>query len=174
MPWHRIARRGCEFRHIKATLKSVAQEVARGPPGTVGVPVIAVEPDHQFMQTKRNVIAVIDDNLSVLGAMGRLLGTLGYDTELYATAAEFLDPAVTTEAMCLIIDIHLGESSGIDLARHLTKARFTIPIIFMSADVHESAARQAMEIGCVAFLRKPFTAEILIEALAKVPPGRTF
>jgi FixJ family two-component response regulator len=126
------------------------------------------------MQTKRKVIAVIDDNLSVLGAMGRLLGTLGYDTELYSSAEEFLDPAVTTEAMCLIVDIQLGESSGIELAHHLAKARFTIPIIFMSADVDESATRQAVEIGCVAFLRKPFTAEILIEALARVPPRRTF
>jgi FixJ family two-component response regulator len=126
------------------------------------------------MQTKRNVIAVIDDNLSILGAMGRLLGTLGYRTELYSSAKEFLDPAVTTEAMCLIVDIQLGESSGIELARHLAKARFTIPIIFMSADVHESATRQAVEIGCVAFLSKPFTAEILIEALARVPPRRAF
>jgi FixJ family two-component response regulator len=124
------------------------------------------------MQTKRNVIAVIDDNLSVLGALGRLLGTLGYDTELYASAEEFLDPAVTTAAMCLIIDIRLGESCGIELAKHLPNLGLNIPIIFMSANIDESVKRRAAEIGYVAFLVKPFSAEMLIEALAKLAPRR--
>jgi FixJ family two-component response regulator len=126
------------------------------------------------MQTKRNVIAVIDDNLSVLGALGRLLGTLGYNTELYASAEEFLDPAVTTAAMCLIIDIRLGESCGVEFAKSLANVGFNVPIIFMSADINELVKRRTTEIGCVAFLRKPFTAETLIEALARVPPRRAF
>jgi FixJ family two-component response regulator len=124
------------------------------------------------MQTKRKVIAVIDDNLSVLGALGRLLETLGYDTELYASAEEFLDPAVTTAAKCLIIDIRLGKSCGIEFAKHLRNLGFNIPTIFMSADIDESVKRRAAEIGCVAFLVKPFNAEMLIEALAKLPPRR--
>jgi FixJ family two-component response regulator len=125
------------------------------------------------MQTKRKVIAVIDDNLSVLGALGRLLGTLGYDTELYVSAEEFLDPAVTTAATCLIIDIRLGESCGIEFAQRLPSLGFNIPIIFMSANIDELVKRRAAEIGCVAFLVKPFSAEMLIKALAKLPPRRT-
>jgi FixJ family two-component response regulator len=122
------------------------------------------------MQAKRNVIAVIDDNLSVLGALGRLLGTLGYDTELYASAEEFLDPVVTTDARCLIVDIRLGKSCGIEFAKHLPNLGFYLPIIFMSAVIDESLKRQAAEVGCVAFLVKPFSAEMLIEALARLPP----
>jgi len=57
------------------------------------------------MPTKRKVVAVIDDNLGILGAMSRLLSAFGYDTELYASAKEFLDAAMTTEAICLIVDI---------------------------------------------------------------------
>jgi FixJ family two-component response regulator len=126
------------------------------------------------MLTKRTVVAVVDDNLSLLGAMGRLLSALGYGTELYASAEEFLDPAVATDARCLIVDIHLGESCGIEFAKRLANAGFNIPIIFMSADIAESVKRRAVEFGCVAFLSKPFTAELLIEALAKVPPRRPF
>ena len=48
-------------------------------------------PDHLFMSTKRNVVAIIDDNLGVFGAMSRLLSAFGYDTELYVSAKEFLD-----------------------------------------------------------------------------------
>jgi FixJ family two-component response regulator len=122
------------------------------------------------MPMKRKVVAIIDDNLGILGAMSRLLSAFGYDTELYVSAKEFLDPAVTTEAICLIVDIQLGESCGIEFARHLANAGFTIPIIFMSADNNESIKRRAMEIGCVAFLLKPFSAHVLIEALVNLPP----
>jgi FixJ family two-component response regulator len=124
------------------------------------------------MPTKRHVVAIIDDNLGVLGAMSRLLSAFGYDTELYVSAEEFLDPAVTTEAICLIVDIQLGQSCGIELAQHVANAGFKIPIIFMTADANESVKRRAMEIGCVAFLLKPFSAHVLIEALANLPPRK--
>ncbi len=123
-----------------------------------------------IMPTKRKVVAVIDDNLSILGAMSRLLSAFGYDTELYASAAEFLDAAMTTEAICLIVDIELGKSCGIGFARYLASAGFTIPIIFMTADDNESVKKRAMEIGCVAILPKPFTANALIEALVNLSP----
>jgi FixJ family two-component response regulator len=123
------------------------------------------------MPTKRNVVAVIDDHLGLLGAMSRLLSAFGYDTELYASAKEFLDAAMTTEAICLIVDIQLGESCGIEFAQHLANAGFTIPIVFMTADDNESVKRRAMETGCVAFLLKPFSADVLIELLANLSPG---
>jgi FixJ family two-component response regulator len=122
------------------------------------------------MPGKRKVVAVIDDNLGILGAMGRLLSAFGYDTELYASAREFHDVAMTTEATCLIVDIQLGESCGIEFAQLLAEAGFAMPIIFMTADDNGSVKRRAMEIGCSAFLRKPFSAGTLIEALADLSP----
>jgi FixJ family two-component response regulator len=122
------------------------------------------------MPTKRKVVAVIDDNIRILGAMSRLLSAFGYDTELYASAKEFLDASMTTEAICLIVDIQLGEGCGIEFAQHLAYAGFTMPIIFMTADDNESVKRRAMEIGCVAFLPKPFSADVLIEALVNISP----
>jgi FixJ family two-component response regulator len=122
------------------------------------------------MPTKPTVVAVIDDNLMVLGATSRLLSALGYRTELYASAQEFLDAAMTTEASCLIVDIQLGETSGVEFVRQLLKAGFTIPVIFMTADGNESVKKQAMEIGCVAFLLKPFPSRQLIDALVGLNP----
>jgi FixJ family two-component response regulator len=116
------------------------------------------------MPMKRNVIAVIDDNVSILGPMSRLLSAFGYDTELYASAEEFLEAAMTSEAICLIVDVHLGKSCGIEFARQLVKAGFTVPIIFMTADDSESVRRRAMEIG-IGFLHKPFSANVLMDAL---------
>jgi FixJ family two-component response regulator len=127
----------------------------------------------QFMLTKRTVIAIIDDNLGVLGAMSRLLSALGYGTELYASAKEFLDAAILTEAVCLMVDVQLGETCGIQFVQELASAGFTIPIIFMSANYNESVKRRAAEIGCVAFLTKPFSADALIHSLASLPYRRT-
>jgi len=74
-----------------------------------------------------------------------------------------------TEAICLIVDVQLGESCGIEFAQQLANAGFTMPIIFMTADDNESVKRRAMEIGCGAFLRKPFSADALIGALVNLP-----
>jgi FixJ family two-component response regulator len=118
----------------------------------------------------RKIIAVIDDSLPILGGLGRLLASLGYGVELYVSANEFLDAAKSSEAICLIIDIQLGESCGIQLAQKLAVAGFAFPIIFMTANDNESARTRAVAIGCVAFLVKPFSADTLIEALAKLSP----
>jgi FixJ family two-component response regulator len=121
------------------------------------------------MTTKRGAIAVIDDHLGILSAMGRLLSTLGYHTELYISAKEFLDAMETSQAIGLIVDVDLGASSGIELARHLSIRGFKAPIIFMTANLNESVEKRTRKVGCVAILTKPFTPEALLDALAKLP-----
>lgn len=121
------------------------------------------------MSTKRTVVAVIDDNIGILGSMGRLLSAYGYATELYASPKEFFDAVMTTEAICLIVDVQLGESCGIDFARQLANFGLTFPIIFMTANDTECVQKQAMETGCVAFLCKPFSADVLLESLIRLP-----
>ncbi len=142
------------IRAYKAAHRKAWLEMCFGLATTSASEPCARTPDHPIMPTKRKVIAVIDDNLSILGAMSRLLSAFGYDTELYASAGEFLDAAMTTEAMCLIVDIELGKNCGIGFARHLAGAGFTIPIIFMSADDDESVKKRAMD-GPSPQLRSP-------------------
>jgi len=124
------------------------------------------------VKAKPRVVAVIDDDLDVRGAISRLLWPLGYDTELYASAKEFLDAAMTTEAICLIVDIEPGESCGMEFAQRLVNVDFITPVIITTAADNESFKRQAMEMGCFAFLPKPLSADSLIEALRKIPGHR--
>jgi FixJ family two-component response regulator len=125
------------------------------------------------VKAKPKVIAVIDGDRGVRGAISRLLWPRGYDTELYASAEEFLDAAMTTEAICLIVDIGPGESFGTEFAQRLVNVGFARPTIVTTAGDNESFKRRVMEIGCVAFLPKPFSADALIEALGNIPshPG---
>jgi FixJ family two-component response regulator len=124
------------------------------------------------VKAKPKVVAVIDGDLSVRGAISRLLWPLGYNTELYASAKEFLDVATTTEAICLIVDIGPGDSCGSEFAQRLVNVGFTRPTIVTTADDNESFKRRAMKMGCVAFVPKPFSTDALIEALANIPSHR--
>src|SRR5262245_52316997 len=126
-------------------------------------------PDHLFVKAKPKVVAVIDSDLGVRDAISRLLWPLGYDTKLYASAKEFLDVAMATEAVCLIVDIEPAESCSSEFAQRLVNVGFTKPTIVTTADNNESFKRRAMEMGCVAFLPKPFSADALIEALGNIP-----
>jgi FixJ family two-component response regulator len=65
------------------------------------------------------------------------------------------------------VDIQLGEISGVELGRQLSAKGFTFPMIFMTGSRDELHRRQAMELGYAAFLLKRFSADRLIEAVAK-------
>ncbi len=119
------------------------------------------------MAAKRNVIAIVDDDPGMCGALENLLSTCGYRIEVYASAEEFIRAAITTEATCLVVDIQLGDITGIELGRQLSATGFTFPIIFMTGSQEEAYHRQAMDFGCVAYLHKPFPGDRLIEAIAK-------
>jgi FixJ family two-component response regulator len=121
------------------------------------------------VKAKPKVVAVIDYDPGVRRAISRLLWPHGYDTKLYASAKEFLDAATTTEAICLIVDSESGESCGIEFAQHLVNAGFTTPIIVTTANENGSFKRRAMDMSCVAFLPKPFSADDLIETLRNIP-----
>jgi FixJ family two-component response regulator len=102
--------------------------------------------------------------------MGRMLCMYGYETELYASPEEFWNEILTTGAIGLIIDVELGEKSGIELARQLTNRGIKFPVIFMTAHDNEEVRKQARQVGCLDFLVKPFRGGELLEALAKSLP----
>jgi FixJ family two-component response regulator len=116
---------------------------------------------------EQKVIVVIDDDLDILHSLELMLSLCGYDTKLFASAEEFLGAAPTLEASCLIVDIQLGEISGLELVRALYAQGCELPVIFITGSRDELHRRQAMELGCAAFLLKPFSAERLIETVRK-------
>ena len=113
------------------------------------------------------VIAIIDDDPDIREAMQRVLASRGYQTELYASAEQFIVGAAASKAACLLLDVDLGDLTGIELARHLSASGFMFPIVFMTGSSNEIARRKAMELGCVAYLDKPFTSDRLLEALMR-------
>ena len=113
-------------------------------------------------------IAVVEDDPSVLQGLSRLLSAYGFRVHGFTSAESFLDSLVRCEAACLVVDINLGGISGIDLKRRLTASGSDFPVIFMTAVDSEATRQEAVDAGCVAYLRKPFLAKLLIEAINQV------
>ena len=115
----------------------------------------------------RKVVAVVDDDAAMRGSVGRLLRSAGYDAELLPSGEAMLDCVATSAAVCLVVDIHLGGMSGVELGRQLSARGVALPIIFMSGVADHATEEAAIEVGCVAFLHKPFPANLLMDAIEK-------
>jgi FixJ family two-component response regulator len=113
------------------------------------------------------VVAIVDDDPSMVKGVARLLRAHGFVTEIYESAEAFLEHATLSEASCLLLDINLGGISGIELRRRLEASGSTLPVIFMTAVDSEAVEKAAIQLGCVAYLRKPFPARQLIDAIGK-------
>jgi FixJ family two-component response regulator len=108
-------------------------------------------------------------------ALASLLSAAGYCPETFDSAETFLTCALTSKATCLVVDIELGgDISGVELAHRLIAEGFTTPIIFMTGLDDEVIQTQATAAGGVAFLRKPFPAKLLFEAIEKATTKTLF
>lgn len=110
-------------------------------------------------------MAVLDDDQSVLRAAVNLLGACGFATVAFSSAEDFLNRNDRSEIDCLLLDIHLDGASGIELRRQLKSAGSTLPVIFMTALDDDAIRNEAVDAGCIAFLRKPISARDLMAAL---------
>jgi FixJ family two-component response regulator len=119
------------------------------------------------MATQPKVVMVVDDDASILKSLARLLTAYGFVAQTFPSAEALLAKGGTCGATCLILDIHLGGISGIELNRRLTAAGSTCPIIFMTATDDDMTRQEALEVGCIAYLRKPFGPNLLLEAIEK-------
>ncbi len=85
--------------------------------------------------------------------MARLLAHNGIESRTFASAEALLESGSAQMGTCLLLDIHLGGISGIELQRRL-------------AD-DEATRNEAVDAGCIGYLRKPFARQVLLNAIGK-------
>ena len=125
------------------------------------------------MAAQPAVVIVVDDDPGFLKSVARLLAHHGIESRTFASAESFLDSESMRTATCLLLDIHLGGISGIELQRQLAASGSNCPVIFMTANDDEPTRNEAMDAGCIAYLRKPFTRHALLHAIGKARPNAT-
>ena len=119
------------------------------------------------MAAQSTVVIVVDDDAGLLKAVARLLAHNGIQSRTFASAEALIESGSTQTATCLLLDIHLGGISGIELQRRLAASGSKCPVIFMTANDNEATRDDAVNAGCIAYLRKPFAAHVLLDAIGK-------
>jgi FixJ family two-component response regulator len=114
-----------------------------------------------------NLVLVVDDNASMLRSVARLLRQHGYASLLFQSAKAFESHSEFDKAVCVLLDIHLGGVSGIEL-RHRLKANGNfLSVIYMTGNDSPAVRMAAHQSGCLAYLTKPFSARSLMEPLKR-------
>ena len=101
-------------------------------------------------------IYVVDDDPGILKATGRLLNALGFGVQTFSSAEEFWARGDPIGAVCFILDIHLGGTSGIDLRRQLSQSGSAVPVIFVTGNDSETTRKAALPAAALPTCRSPF------------------
>ena len=112
-------------------------------------------------------VFVIDDDPSMLRALGRQLGTLGFRVETFASAQEYLERPAPDGVACIVSDVHMPGMGGLDLQDTLTRANRALPIVFITGDGDVPTSVSAMKAGAIDFLLKPFNERDIVEAVVQ-------
>jgi len=117
------------------------------------------------MSPSNAIIYVVDDDSSVRTAVKRLIRSLGFTVETFDSAQAFLNHEPHDGPACLVLDIRMPGTSGIQLQEQLAKAGVQIPIIFITGHGNIPMSVKAMKDGAVDFIEKPFEDQKLIDAI---------
>ena len=111
------------------------------------------------------VISIIDDDESVRTAMASLVRSLGLAAHTFVGADEFLQSPRLDDSGCLILDVQMPGTSGLELQQLLATHGRRLPIIFITAHPEDRIRDRALAAGAVCFLSKPFAAQELIQCI---------
>jgi len=117
------------------------------------------------MTEPATAVLVVDDDPSVRRAIKRLVESVGLQAELFGSAHEFLQAKRPDVPSCLVLDIRLPGTSGLDFQQELAEANIPVPIIFITAHGDVPMTVRAMKAGAIEFLTKPFRDQDLLDAI---------
>jgi len=117
------------------------------------------------------VVFVVDDDASVRRSTERLVRSVGFDVQTFASAREFLDGARLERPGCLVLDVRMPGLSGLDLQRELAQRGVEIPIVFLTGHGNIPMTVAAMKAGAVEFLTKPVKPRDLLASISAAIEG---
>jgi FixJ family two-component response regulator len=122
--------------------------------------------------SKRSLVSVVEDDQFFRESMRRLMKSLGYRVEAFASAADFLASPRLAETACLIADVNMPMMTGLELYKHLIDSGHTIPTILVTAYPNDVDRIRALTDGVVCYLPKPVNGQQLNRCLrAALPSG---
>jgi FixJ family two-component response regulator len=109
------------------------------------------------------LVAIIDDDASVRTSTRRLIHSLGFRAEAFASGDEFLHSPLADATACLLLDVRMPGADGLEVQGRVTERYPQMPIIFISGRASEDEERRARAAGAIGFLRKPLIPAMLLQ-----------
>ncbi|MEL6465529.1 MAG: response regulator [Pseudomonadota bacterium] len=110
-------------------------------------------------------VFLVDDDADIRGSLARALGLRGYVVKSFASAQEFLNIYEKNISGCLLLDYGMPHMNGLQLQKHLRDMGSRLPVIFITGHGGVPESVEAMKMGAVDFLEKPFKQSMLIERI---------
>jgi RNA polymerase sigma factor (sigma-70 family) len=117
------------------------------------------------MATDRPVVYVIDYDRSMREAVQDLIASVGLEARGFASPREFLEASRPEAPGCLVLDVRLPGSSGLNFQQELAQAGVLLPVIFITGHGDIPMSVRAIKAGAVEFLTKPFRDQELLDAI---------
>lgn len=117
------------------------------------------------MSTDSSVVYVVDDDAAVRDSLQMLLDSVGLQSRIFASAAEFLDHHDPAQPGCLVADVRMPGMSGLELQEELNRRKSTLPVVFITGHGDVVMAVDAMKAGALDFIEKPFRDHELLDRI---------
>jgi FixJ family two-component response regulator len=122
--------------------------------------------DQELAQNQ--IVAIVDDDEMVRSSVASLLRSLGLSTRTFMSADEYLKADDTRDVVCLLTDVQMPGTSGLQLQRILATRPSPPPVILMTAFPSDRVRSMALEAGALCFLEKPVDEKHLLACLGRV------
>lgn len=122
--------------------------------------------DEQHVKNIAPVIYIIDDDESLRHSLDHLFRSVGFSTRTYVSTHDFLATDRPDTDACLVLDIRLQGTSGLDFQEQLNEAGIHIPIVLMTGHGDIPMSVRGMKAGAIDFLTKPFRDQEMLDAVA--------
>ena len=113
----------------------------------------------------KGTVYVIDDDAALRDSLSFLLDAVGFDVRLFETALKFLDVLPSLDFGCVVSDVRMPGLDGIELLKRMKSDQSRFPIVIMTGHGDIPLAVEAIKLGAVDFLEKPFEDDRLIAVI---------
>lgn len=117
------------------------------------------------MPSDTSFIAVVDDEESVLKALGRLIRSAGFNVETFSSGADFLRSLQQRQPQCVVLDLHMPLVNGFLVQDELRRTLAFVPVVIITGDDAADSRTHALSSGAKAYLRKPVDEVVLLDAI---------
>jgi two-component system, LuxR family, response regulator FixJ len=110
-------------------------------------------------------VHVVDDDAAVRRSLERLMESLGFRVVTYETSSAFLEAATNIAPGCALLDLKMSGMDGLELQALLLERNSALPIVVMTGHGDVQSAVRAMKAGAIDFIEKPFSDDVLLNAI---------